>query len=74
MGTPFCTNDESQAFCYPTQLPDYILILICPPLYVFLHEYRKGFTDLFNIFRNLILTSIFYFPGFMHAMYLANND
>ena len=46
-----------------------------PPLYAFIHEYRKGFTNPMNIFKNLILTSIFYFPGgFMHAMYLANND
>jgi uncharacterized membrane protein YqaE (UPF0057 family) len=74
MSNPFCSNSNSEALCYPAQLPDFILALIMPPLYAFIHEYRKGFTNPMNIFKNLILTSIFYFPGFMHAMYLANND
>ena len=74
MSNPFCSNSDSKALCYPAQLPDFILALIMPPLYALIHEYRKGFTNPMNIFKNLILTSIFYFPGFMHAMYLANND
>ena len=74
MSNPFCSNNNSKALCYPAQLPDFIMALIMPPLYAFVHEYRKGFTNPMNIFKNLILTSIFYFPGFMHAMYLANND
>ena len=74
MSNPFCSNKDSEKLCYPAQLPDFILALIMPPLYVILHEYRKGFENPMNIFKNLILTSIFYFPGFMHAMYLANND
>ena len=74
MSNPFCSNSNSKALCYPAQLPDFILAMIMPPLYAFIHEYRKGFSDPINIFKNIILTSIFYFPGFMHAMYLANND
>ena len=74
MSNPFCSNNNAEKFCYPTQLPDFVIALIMPPLYVIIHEYRKGFADPFNIFKNLILTSMFYFPGFMHAMYLANND
>tara|TARA_S200000501_G_scaffold238729_1_gene223679 strand:- start:327 stop:554 length:228 start_codon:yes stop_codon:yes gene_type:complete len=74
MSNPFCSNANSEKFCYPEQLTDFIIALIMPPLYVVIHEYRKGFTDPLNIFKNLILTSMFYFPGFMHAMYLANND
>ena len=74
MSNPFCSNTNSNQICYPTQMLDYIIILIMPPIYVIIHESRKGFKDPFNIFKNLILTSIFYFPGFMHAMYLANND
>ena len=74
MSNPFCSNEEANKICYPEQLTDFILAMIMPPLYVFIHEYRKKFKDPLNIFKNLILTSIFYFPGFMHAMYLANND
>ena len=74
MSNPFCSKNDSSKLCYPAQLPDFILALILPPVYVILHEYRKGFENPMNIFKNLILTSIFYFPGFMHAMYLANND
>ena len=74
MSNPFCSNEDSNKICYPAQLPDFILALILPPVYVIVHEFRKGFENPMNIFKNLILTSLFYFPGFMHAMYLANND
>ena len=61
-------------FCYPSNLFDYLLALIMPPLYVIIHEYRRGFENPMNIFRNLILTGIFYFPGFMHAMFLLTTE
>ena len=64
---------DGTPFCYPKNLFNYILALIMPPLYVLLHEYRRGFKQPFNIFKNLILTSFFYFPGFMHAMFLLTN-
>ena len=70
MGNPFCNKDDGRAFCYPKNFFDIIIILIMPPLYGFIHEYRNGFTQPLNIFKNLILTSIFYIPGFIHAMYL----
>jgi uncharacterized membrane protein YqaE (UPF0057 family) len=57
-------------FCYPSNLFDYLLALIMPPLYVLIYEFRRGFENPMNIFRNLILTGLFYFPGFMHAMFL----
>jgi len=60
-------------FCYPKNMFDYLIALIMPPLYVIIYEYRTGFTEPFNIFKSLILTSMFYFPGFMHAMYLLTN-
>ena len=65
---------SGRPFCYPSNLFDYLLALIMPPLYVIIHEARKGFTNPMNIFRNLILTGMFYFPGFMHAMFLLTND
>jgi len=74
MSNLLCSNSNSKSICYPKKLPDYLIILIMPPIYAILHEYRKGFTNPLNIFKNLILTSMFYFPGFMHAMYLSDND
>ena len=40
-------------FCYPSNLFDYLLALIMPPLYVIIHEFRRGFENPMNIFRNL---------------------
>ena len=60
-----------EKFCYPTQLPDFVIALIMPPLYVIIHEYRKGFADPFNIFKNLILTSMFYFQDLCARNVLA---
>ena len=65
---------SGKPFCYPKNMFDYIIALLMPPLYVIIFEFRRGFQEPFNIFRNLILTSIFYFPGFMHAMFLLTNE
>jgi uncharacterized membrane protein YqaE (UPF0057 family) len=65
---------SGKPFCYPSNLFDYLLALIMPPLYVIIHEYRNGFTNPFNIFKSFVLTSLFYFPGFMHAMFLVTNE
>ena len=34
MSNPFCSNEEANKICYPEQLPDFILAMIMPPLYV----------------------------------------
>lgn len=62
--------------CVPNKLFDTIIAILFPPLYVFIHEYRKTpkFKDMLNIFKNLIFTSMMYVPGLMHALYLLNND
>lgn len=70
MTNPFCSKQNSEPFCYPKNFFDTIIILIMPPLYALIHEYRTGFKNPMNIFKNLILTSMFYIPGFIHAMYL----
>ena len=71
---PGCNNMKK--ICYPKSLFDTILAVLFPPLYVIIHEYRKTpkFKDLSNIIQNIILTSMFYIPGLMHAMFLLNND
>lgn len=81
---PFCKQGQMSQICYPSNLFDYLLVLIMPPLYVALHEFRKAYPkegitpnrgpNILNVFKNLILTSLFYFPGFMHAMGLLSGD
>jgi uncharacterized membrane protein YqaE (UPF0057 family) len=69
-----CSNPKK--ICYPKSLFDTILAVLFPPLYVILHEYRKTpkFKDMSNIIQSIILTSMFYIPGLMHAMFLLNTD
>ena len=53
----------------PANFFDTIIIVLFPPLYVFLHEFREvpRFKNISNIFKNLVLTSLFYIPGLIHA-------
>ena len=59
--------------CVPTSLTDYILMIFYPPAYVFLYQKRKGFEDIGMIVKAFILTSFFYFPGLVFAIYVKNN-
>ena len=55
-------------FCVPKELPKYIIMIIFPPLSVFIEEMNSGFKNVGRIIINFILTSFFYFPGLLHAM------
>jgi uncharacterized membrane protein YqaE (UPF0057 family) len=55
-------------FCVPKELPKYIIMIIFPPLSVFIEEMNGGFKNVGKIIINFILTSFFYFPGLLHAM------
>jgi len=59
--------------CVPTSLTDYILIIVYPPGYVLLLQKRNGFNNITQIFVAFILTSLFYFPGLIYALYLKQN-
>ena len=74
ISNPGCNSFNK--ICYPKSLFDTIIAVLFPPLYVIIHEYRKTpkFKDMSNIIQNIILTSMFYIPGLMHAMFLLNND
>ena len=54
--------------CFPVYIPRLIIAVIFPPLAVFLEEMAKGFQDISRIIINIILTSLFYFPGLIHAL------
>lgn len=55
-------------FCVPKELPNYIILVIFPPLYVFIKEMQSGFKRVDRIIINFILTSCFYFPGLLHGL------
>ena len=67
--------------CIPNTLVDLILIIVFPPLYVITFQVqnylksKKDSTDkildhlnMRQIIMSLLLTSCFYFPGFLHAL------
>ena len=53
--------------CIPEKIVDMIIIIICPPLYVFLYQSKQPKFNITPIITNLILSSCLYFPGFIHA-------
>tara|TARA_B100000989_G_C19477296_1_gene443502 strand:+ start:307 stop:618 length:312 start_codon:yes stop_codon:yes gene_type:complete len=54
--------------CLPAELPKYIIMVIFPPLYVIMDQYKKGFPRFDKIIVSIVLTSLFYFPGLLHAL------
>ena len=66
--------------CVPNTLIDLILIVVFPPLYVISYQVQKylkadksskklvDHLDITQIAVSFILTSCFYFPGFLHAL------
>lgn len=60
--------------CIPKDLPNYLFMIAFPPLYVFLHQKRKGFKDIQKIIVCFILTCCMYFPGLIYAMKVHVDD
>ena len=68
------------SICMPNYITDLLLIIIFPPIWVILHQY-KNYKKTLNfksinirqIMISFILTSLFYFPGFIHALHIMNN-
>jgi len=59
-------------FCVPKQLTSYIILIIFPPLYVFIDEMNNGFKRIDKIIICFILTSFFYFPGLLYGLSRLN--
>jgi uncharacterized membrane protein YqaE (UPF0057 family) len=62
------TNNEG--YCIPSNLKDIFLIVLFPPLWVFLKELNSPNKNFINVMYNILFTSFFYFPGLIHAMNL----
>ena len=56
--------------CVPSFMTDMVIMLVYPPAYIFIYQQKKGFPDITMIITSFILTSCFYFPGLIHAMYM----
>ena len=54
--------------CIPKWIVDLLLIVLFPPLYVIIYQLKQPVFDIKPIIANIILTSCFYFPGFIHAV------
>ena len=61
------------SLCIPDIILDLILIIIFPPIYVVTYQIRKKKIDMGQIILSFVLTSLFYFPGFIHALSVMNN-
>ena len=59
--------------CIPSKIVDLISIIVFPPLYVFIYQLKTKKYDMVQVITNLILTTCFYFPGFIHALYIKSN-
>lgn len=55
--------------CVPTSLNDFVMMTLYPPAYIFFVQKNKGFKNIWQILISFILTSFFYFPGLIHAIY-----
>jgi uncharacterized membrane protein YqaE (UPF0057 family) len=58
------------SLCIPEHLFDISISLIFPPLYVILSQLKNKKIDFGKIILNFVLTSLFYFPGLVHALYI----
>ena len=58
------------SICLPDNFLDLCLIIIYPPLYVFFQQKTQNFKNVTQIITSFILTCCFYFPGFIHALYI----
>ena len=59
--------------CIPSKIVDLISIIVFPPLYVLIFQFKTQKYDMTQVITNLILTTCFYFPGFIHALYIKSN-
>ena len=62
--------------CVPSVLGPMIMCFVFPPLFVMAHELFKDpvHRNLNNILISFLLTSLFYFPGLLHAMNLLRHE
>jgi uncharacterized membrane protein YqaE (UPF0057 family) len=64
-GGPFGVTEKKQAICMPPSFINLLILVLCPPLALFLY---KGWTAFFLIVICALMTYyLYYFPGFIFA-------
>ena len=58
-------NPKKKVCKRPPSIFKYIILILCPPFYVFL---KKGLSGWIYILIDLLLTAFFYFPGLIYAV------
>tara|TARA_B100000035_G_C20546874_1_gene356492 strand:- start:134 stop:406 length:273 start_codon:yes stop_codon:yes gene_type:complete len=54
--------------CVSNKISDMLMIIAFPPLFVFFHQKKRKKYDFIQLLTSIFLTSLFYFPGFIHAL------
>ena len=62
------TRPKGRVCRHPPKIFHYIILILCPPMYVFL---KKGLSGWIYILITLLLTFFFYFPGLIYALILC---
>jgi len=60
--------DPNAVKCVKTSYLKYIILIVCPPLFVFMH---KGFGGWMYILLDIAFTFMFYFPGLIYALLIC---
>ncbi len=54
--------------CLSKEFTRLILLILFPPLYIFVNEQETGFKNKMTILKSFVYTCLFYFPGLIHAL------
>jgi len=60
--------DPNTVKCVKTSYLKYVILIVCPPLFVFMH---KGIGGWMYILLDIALTFMFYFPGLIYAILIC---
>ena len=64
-GGPFGVTEKKKAICIPPTLMNLVILVLCPPLALFLNRGIKGL--FITIICALLTYFLYYFPGFVFA-------
>jgi uncharacterized membrane protein YqaE (UPF0057 family) len=62
------TNPKNRICKRPPSIIHYIVLILCPPFYIFL---KKGLSGWIYILIDILLTGLFYFPGLIYALIIC---
>jgi uncharacterized membrane protein YqaE (UPF0057 family) len=60
------TNSDS--LCFSLYFMKFLLLIVFPPLGVWMDQHNKNYPDINKIAISFVLTAFFYFPGLFYAL------